>query len=96
MPFMEDEPSLLETRLAFDSKTGRPSSWFPASHVELRPTRQFGQPCVSGTSILTTSIWRYARGSDTLGMIASRLGLAQSEVEAALVWEHARGTGARD
>jgi len=97
MPFMKELPPAIETGLAFDSKSGRPISWLPASHIELRPTMQSGQPCVSGTPILTTSIWRYARGSDTLGMVASRLGLDQAEVEAALAWEHARayGKGAR-
>jgi uncharacterized protein (DUF433 family) len=93
MPFMKERRHAIETRLAFDTNTGRPISWLPASHVDLRPTMQSGQPCVSGTSILTTSIWRYARGNDTLGMVASRLGLDQSEVEAALAWEHARAYG---
>ena len=93
MPFMKEQPRAIEARLAFDSKTGRPTSWIPASHVELRPTMQAGQPCVSGTSILTTAIWRYARGSDTLGMVAGRLGLDQAEVEAALAWEQARTHG---
>lgn len=95
MPFMKEGPHSIEARLAFDTRTGRPISWLPASHVELRPSTQSGQPCVSGTSILTTSIWRYARGSDTLGMVARRLGLDQSEIEAALEWEHARAYGKR-
>lgn len=90
LPFEQGQPRPIETHLAFDTKTGRPISWIPASHVELRPTTQSGQPCVSGTSILTSAIWRYARGSDTLGMVASRLGLDQGEVEAALAWEQAR------
>lgn len=93
LPFEQGQPRPIETALAFDAKTGRPISWVPARHVELQATIQSGQPCVSGTSILTTSIWRYARGSDTLGMVASRLGLDQAEVEAALAWEQARTRG---
>jgi uncharacterized protein (DUF433 family) len=93
LPFDEDQPQPIATRLAFDAKSGRPTSWFPARHVELRPVTQSGQPCVSGTSILTTSIRRYTRGSDTLDLIARRLGLDQAEVEAALDWEHARTSG---
>jgi uncharacterized protein (DUF433 family) len=95
MPFMKEGPHSIEARLAFDTRTGRPISWLPASHVELRPTTQSGQPCVSGTSILTTSIWRYARGCETLGMVAQRLRIDESEVEAALAWEHARAYGKR-
>ena len=93
MPFMKDPRRPIETGLAFDSRTGRPISWSPVRQIELRPTTQSGQPCVSGTSLLTTSIWRYARGADTLAMIARRLGLDQAEVEAALDWEHARAYG---
>lgn len=93
LPFEQGHPHPIETHLAFDAKTGRPISWVPNSYVELRPTVQSGQPCVSGTSILTTAIWRYARGSDTLCMIASRLGIDQAEVEAALFWEQARTRG---
>ena len=93
LPFEQGQPHPIETHLAFDTKTGRPISWIPASHVELRPTTQSGQPCIAGTSILTAAIWRYARGSDTLGMVASRLGLDQAEVEAALDWEQARTRG---
>jgi len=90
LPFEAEQPRPIETRLAFDARTGRPISWYPARHVELRPTTQAGQPCVSGTSILTASVKRYARGSDTLSLVARRLGLRQAEIEAALDWEHAR------
>ena len=90
LPFVEEQPHPIETHLAFDAKSGRPISWYPVRHVELRPTTQSGQPCVTGTSILTASIQRYARGSDTLSLVARRLGLHQSEVEAALDWEYAR------
>ena len=93
LPFEEGQPRPIEAGLAFDPKTGRPISWFPARHVELRPTVQSGQPCVLGTPILTASVKRYARGTDTLGLIAGRLGLHQSEVEAALDWEQARTRG---
>ena len=90
LPFLEEASSPVGTQLAFDPKTGRPISWYPVRHVELRPTTQAGQPCVSGTSILTAAIRRYARGTDTLSAVAGRLGLHQSEVEAALDWEQAR------
>jgi hypothetical protein len=36
------------------------------------------------------AIRRHARGADASGLVASRLGLDQPEVEAALAWENAR------
>ena len=45
---------------------------------------------VSGTTMLTASITRYVRSSDTLDVVARRLGLDESEVEAALAWERGR------
>jgi uncharacterized protein (DUF433 family) len=90
LPFDEEQPHPIETHLIFDPKTGRPVSWYPTGKIELRPTIQSGQPCISGTSILTASVKRYARGADTLSLIARKLGLDQSDVEAALDWEHAR------
>jgi hypothetical protein len=90
MPFMKGQPRPIEAHLAFDARTGRPISWLPSRHVELRPARQAGQPCVSGTTILTASIRRYVRGSDTLDLVSRRLGLDESEVELALAWERGR------
>jgi uncharacterized protein (DUF433 family) len=90
LPLLVDRPRSITTSLVFDTRTSRPISWSPRGHVELRPTRQSGQPCVRGTSILTISVWRYARGSDTPGQIAWRLGIDQADVEGALAWEHAR------
>ena len=90
MPFMEEQSQAITAPLAFDRRTGRPTAWHPVRHIALRPATQSGQPCVSGTSIPTTSIRRYARGTDTLDLVARRLGLDLPEVHAALDWEHAR------
>ena len=90
MPFMQQRCRPIVTQLAFDARTGRPVSWAPARHVELRPTVQAGQPCISGTAIPTATIKRHVRGNDTLAWVARRLQLDRAGVEAALAWERRR------
>ncbi|MFN8636575.1 MAG: DUF433 domain-containing protein [Chloroflexota bacterium] len=87
MPFMAQPRHRVETRLVFDARSGRPTVWTPMAGIELRPAVQAGQPCVAGTAILTTSVARHVRSGASSELVAGRLGLAETDVEAALTWE---------
>lgn len=90
MEFMAQWLTPVEAHFAFDPATDRSVAWEPQSHVELRPTVQFGQPCISGTRIPTASIMMYVSGGDPPRFVADFFGITEAEVEAAVAWESGR------
>lgn len=87
MEFLWTEAKPVVSRLRFSTKTGRPNDWRPAQGVQLRPTIQFGQPCVLKTRIPTRTIWGYVRGGDDKDFIARSYALGVAEIDRAVEWE---------
>lgn len=87
MPFLWQQAKPVRTRLRFSKKSGRPDDWRPVDGVQLRPTIQFGQPCVLETRIPTKSIWGYVKGGDDKAFIARSYGLEVAEIDRAVEWE---------
>lgn len=73
--------------LTFAPETGSPIQWQPAEGISLRPTVQFGRPCIEGTRIPTGTIWSYVQGGDAPAFIAESFGIAVADVERAVAWE---------
>lgn len=57
MDFVEEWIEPVGGRFDFDA-TGRTIQWTPVDGINLRPSVQFGQPCVAGTRIPTSAVWR--------------------------------------
>jgi uncharacterized protein (DUF433 family) len=68
-------------------KQGLAIRWTPTNKVELDPSRQFGQPCVRNTRVLTESIYSLHVAGDTEQTIIRAYDLSREEVRAALAWE---------
>ncbi len=84
LPFLRDH--LQKVKLEFDEQE-RANAWQPYSHVSLRPTIQFGQPCVDGTRVPTRVVWGMINRGDGIAHVATVLDLEESEVEDAYSWE---------
>jgi uncharacterized protein (DUF433 family) len=80
----------LSERLDFSEATGRAASWHPADRISLRPSVQFGQPCIDGTRIPAGTIWSYVHAGDSPQFIAASFGLRIEDVERAVEWEERR------
>jgi uncharacterized protein (DUF433 family) len=61
--------------------------WVPHEDVTLKPTVQFGAPCVAGTRIPTRAIWSMIRGGDREDSVAKAYNLALDKVRHAMEWE---------
>lgn len=75
--------------LTFDN-SGIANSWAPHEHNEhivLKPTVQFGAPCIRGTRIPTRTLWIMRCGGDSLDFIADAYRLDAQQVEEAIKWE---------
>lgn len=88
LPFLP----LMETYLfpvagmTFDSH-GLADSWEPADAVLLKPTIQFGAPCVRGTRITTNAIWGMCEAGDSPEFVARVYDIELEQVESAISWE---------
>ena len=73
--------------LSFSQETGAATSWEPLERVLLRPTVQFGSPCVKGTRIPTRTIAGMIEAGDSADFVAASFDLSADEVQAACDWE---------
>ena len=73
--------------LAFNAETHAAASWEPSRDVLLKPTIQFGSPCVKGTRIPTRTIAGMVEAGDSADWVASSFDLSLAEVQAACDWE---------
>jgi uncharacterized protein (DUF433 family) len=76
--------------LGFAEGSGKADSWRPVERISLKPAIQFGQPCIDGTRIPTSSIWSYIRAGDPPPFIADAYGVDIADVEQAVRWEEWR------
>lgn len=82
--------ALRRRRLDFADDTGNADAWRPIERISLRPAVQFGQPCIEGTRIPTSSIWSYIRAGDSPRFIADAYGVDAGDVDQAVRWEERR------
>ncbi len=61
--------------------------WRSHPYVAMRPSIQFGMPCLDGTRIPTRSIWSMSKAGDSVELIVRAYGVKREQVEAALEWE---------
>jgi uncharacterized protein (DUF433 family) len=62
------------------------STWIPADHVLMSPHVQFGEPVVQGTRVPTAAVADIAASAGA-ERAAVRLGIGQTEADAAIVFE---------
>ena len=79
--------------LTFSPETRAATSWEPVERVMLKPTIQFGSPCVTGTRIPTRTIAGMIEAGDPAEWVASSFDLSLEEVQAACDWEARLGSG---
>jgi uncharacterized protein (DUF433 family) len=63
------------------------SAWEPWEDVEVNPRRQFGAPCLAGTGIQTSTLFRFVLAGDDPREIAELYGVPLERVEHAIRWE---------
>ena len=73
--------------LVFSPETQAAISWEPIQGVVLKPTIQFGSPCVKGTRIPTRTIAGMIEAGDSVDWVASSFDLSLDDVQAACDWE---------
>lgn len=62
-------------------------TWEATEYVMMNPEVQFGQPCIKGTRIPTSSLWEMWRGGDSLHYLTQAFKLSSDQLEHALEWE---------
>lgn len=82
-PFLGKE--LDRVKLGYD-KQERANAWYPYQGVALRPTIQWGEPCVHGTRIPTRVLWGMLKSGATLADVASDYDLDERQVRDARDW----------
>lgn len=86
MEFLREWLTKVELDMTFDEKD-LASSWEPYSGVKLDPKIQFGEPCVEGTRIPTSTIGGKVGAGDSIEVIARLYGLTVPQIQHALEWE---------
>jgi len=62
-------------------------AWKPYADVLLRPSIQFGEPCILGTRIPTRAIWAMVTGGDSIGFLSESYGVDEVKIRHAAEWE---------
>lgn len=91
MEFVRDWLSRVEVDMTFDEHD-LASSWCPYQYISLNPQIQFGAPCISGTRVLTRSIWNKVKAGDDLEIVVALYDLTLPQVQQAMQWEKRIGT----
>jgi uncharacterized protein (DUF433 family) len=86
MAFLREWLTKVELDMTFDEKE-LASSWKPYPDVKLDPKVQFGEPCVAGTRIPTSTIGGKVLAGDRIEVIARLYGLTIPQIQHALEWE---------
>ena len=62
-------------------------AWKPSSDIVLRPSIQFGEPCIAGTRIPTSAVWALFKGGDNIEFLSDSYGVEQAKLLHAIEWE---------
>ena len=89
-PFVELVGERLVPVAGLTFEDGIASSWTPApiQQVLMKPTIQFGAPCIRGTRITTEAVWEMNQGGDSVAFIARVYDLEPEQVKRAIDWEN--------
>ena len=71
------------------SKEGIAIAWYPNDRVELDPSKQFGQPRVKGTRVVTRAVYLMQKAGDARKTIMGSFGISAEDTRAAVEWETA-------
>jgi uncharacterized protein (DUF433 family) len=93
LSFLRDYLQPLNHGLVFDNDD-QAAAWVPSRHVLINPLIQFGEPCVEGTRVPTSTIWALRNAGDEPAAIAKAYGLSPRQVRDALEWEDQLGRAA--
>jgi uncharacterized protein (DUF433 family) len=85
--FLDEWLTPPRVELGFSEETHRAAWWRPTLGVLLKPNVQFGQPCVEGTRIRTSSIWGYVNAGDSPAYLAEAYQVEVAAIERAVAWE---------
>lgn len=86
MDFIRDWLSEVELDMTFDMDDVA-NSWTPYQGISINPIIQFGEPCISGTRIPTSSIWSNRIAGDSPETIAKAHDIDGALVVNAIDWE---------
>ena len=73
--------------VTYDAMTELASAWQPRSGVLLKPDVQFGQPCIAGTRITTSSVAELVEAGDPVDFVAESFAIQPAAVRAAIDFE---------
>ena len=76
----------VELDMTFDSSEIA-NSWMPYEGINMNPIIQFGEPCIVGTRIPTSSIWSNYTAGDSPKIIAKAHEIDMTLVLDAIHWE---------
>jgi len=62
-------------------------AWKPHADVVLRPSIQFGAPCIAGTRIPTRAIWGMKKGGDSIEFLSRSYEVDEAKIRHAVEWE---------
>ena len=62
-------------------------AWNPASDIVLRPSIQFGEPCIVGTRIPTSAVWAMVKGGDSIEFLSESFGVEKTKLSHAIEWQ---------
>ena len=73
--------------VTYDAHTRLADCWKPRGDISLRPDIQFGQPCIVGTRLTTSTIAELVRAGDPLDFVAETYSVPVSKIRAAVAFE---------
>ena len=62
-------------------------AWKPSSDIILRPSIQFGEPCIVGTRIPTSAVRAMVKGGDSIEFLSESYRVEQTKLLHAIEWE---------
>lgn len=89
-PFIELVAERLIPVAGLTFEEGIANSWTPQpiEEVLIKPTIQFGAPCIRGTRITTSTVWGMHQGGDSVDFIARIYQLEPKRIQKAIEWEN--------
>lgn len=76
--------------VTYHAVTELATCWQPRGEVALRPDIQFGQPCITGTRLTTSTVAELVRAGDRPEFVADSYSVSIAQVRAAVAFEDDR------
>jgi uncharacterized protein (DUF433 family) len=75
--------------VSYDAETELATAWHPRHEIALRPDIQFGQPCIVGTRLTTSTVAELIRAGDAPDFVAETYSVPLPSVVVAVEFEEA-------